>query len=53
MKTIIPSVEILDQINGEDIIKSIERYGRVCYKSEGRITADSARKFITNIIKHT
>lgn len=50
MKTTIPSVEILDQINGEEIIKSIERYGRVCYKSEDRITADSARKFISNII---
>ena len=50
MRTIRPGAEILDQINGEEIIKSIERYGRVCYKSEDRITADSAQKFITNII---
>lgn len=50
MKTIMPSAEILDQINGEEIIKSIERYGRVCYKSENKITSDSARKFIANII---
>lgn len=50
MRTIAPSVEILDQINGEEIIKSIERYGRVCYKSEDRITTDSAQKFLAKII---
>lgn len=50
MRIIIPSAEILDPIDGEKIIKSIERYGRVCYKSEDRITTDSARTFIENII---
>lgn len=50
MKVITASAEILDQVNGKEIIKSIERYGRVCYKSEDRITSDSAQKFIANII---
>lgn len=45
-----PSFEILDAINGMDIIKKIERAGRVCYKSEERISNDSAEKFVRNII---
>ena len=34
-----------------DPIKKIEKCGRVCYKSEDKITEDSAEKFVTNIIK--
>lgn len=51
MHIIEPSFEILDEINGEEILKKIEKIGRVCYKSESKITEDSAKKFITNIIK--
>lgn len=50
MKIIEPSFEILDEINGEQILKNIEKIGRVCYKSESKITEDSARMFISNII---
>lgn len=51
MRIIEPSFEILDEINGEELLKKIEKAGRVCYKSESNITQDSASKFITNIIK--
>ena len=55
MKIIEPSFEIAmnygDFRNGEDILKSIERAGRTCYKSEDKITADSARKFVAGIVK--
>ena len=34
-----------------EILKHIERCGRVCYKSEDMITEDSAQQFIANIIK--
>lgn len=34
-----------------DPIKKIEKCGRVCYKSEDKITEDSAKKFVDNIIK--
>ena len=34
-----------------DPIKKIEKCGRVCYKSEDKITEDSAEKFVENIIK--
>ena len=50
MKLISPSYEILDDI-GVDMLKSIEKYGRVCYKSEGKITDDSYIRFIRNILK--
>lgn len=33
-----------------DPIKKIEKCGRVCYKSEDKITEDSAGKFVANII---
>lgn len=51
MKIVEPSFEILDEINGSKMIKSIEKYGRVCYKSEANITEDSAQRFVANIIK--
>lgn len=51
MRIINPSVEIITPINGEEIVKHLERVGRVCYKSEDKITEDSAKKFIKGIIK--
>jgi thymidylate synthase (FAD) len=33
-----------------DVLKRIERIGRVCYKSEDKITDDSAEKFVKMII---
>ena len=51
MKVIKPSVEILDMANYEDILKKLERAGRVCYKSEDLIKEDSAEKFIRGILK--
>jgi thymidylate synthase (FAD) len=52
MKIINASVEILTPINGEEILKHIEKIGRVCYKSETNITPDSSRKFVANLIKN-
>lgn len=51
MKIIKPRFEILDEINGIEILKKIEKIGRVCYKSEDKITDDSARDFVANILK--
>ena len=51
MRVIRPGFEFLDEVNGENILKRIERIGRVCYKSEGKITDDSAGKFVGNILK--
>lgn len=51
MKIIEPYYEILDELNGREILKKIERIGRVCYKSEDLITDDSAERFVGNILK--
>ena len=51
MKIIQPRIELLDQINGAEILKRIELIGRVCYKSEDKITTDSAKTFVSNILK--
>lgn len=50
MKIIKANYEILDQLNGEEILKKIELCGRVCYKSENKITAKSAEKFARDLI---
>ena len=51
MKIINANVEFLTPVNGAEILKHIERCGRVCYKSEELISEDSAVKFVGNIIK--
>ncbi len=51
MKIIKPSVEILDNITPVEVLKKLELCGRVCSKSEDKITDESAVKFISNIIK--
>lgn len=52
MKLIKPSYEILEQPAGlQGIYKMIEIAGRTCYKSEDKITEDSAKKFVERIIK--
>lgn len=43
-----PSVERIDE---KDNLKRIELAGRVCYKSEKKITEDSARAFCEQILK--
>ncbi len=46
-------IEIIDDINGEEILYKLERIGRTCYKSEDKINGDieNTKKFIGNIIK--
>ena len=52
MKLIKPSFEILEQENSlEGIYKQIEKVGRTCYKSEDKITEDSAKPFVDRMIK--
>lgn len=52
MKLIKPSFEIWEQSVGlEGVYKQIEKVGRVCYKSEDKITEDSAKPFVDRMIK--
>ena len=52
MKLIKQSFEIWNQPAGlEGVYKQIERVGRVCYKSEDKITEDSAKPFVDRMIK--
>lgn len=51
MKLIKASYEILEQPSGlEGIYKMIEIAGRTCYKSEDKITEDSAKEFVQRMI---
>lgn len=51
MKVIPPSFEIMDEQDRQEPAVRIEACGRLCYKSEDRISADSAPVFVRNIIK--
>lgn len=47
-----PLFEIWEQSSGlEGIYKQIEHAGRVCYKSEDKITEDSAKSFVDRMVK--
>ena len=53
MKLIKPSVEIIKQEKYDllHVFKFIELAGRTCYKSENKITEDSASEFVDRMIK--
>jgi thymidylate synthase (FAD) len=51
MKIINPSHEILYMPEPSEILQHIERAGRTCYKSEDKITDDSAKGFVERLIK--
>lgn len=51
MRVIKPSVSMEGTIDSKEIMEHIERAGRVCYKSEGKIAEGSAEKFIQRILE--
>lgn len=52
MRLIKPYFEIWNQPSSlEGVYKQIERVGRVCYKSEDKITEDSAKVFVDRMVK--
>lgn len=51
MKVIKPTFQIMEHLDGTEMIRKLELCGRVCYKSENAITNESAKRFLRNIIK--
>ena len=51
MKIINASYHIETPIDGTKILKRIEKAGRTCYKSEDRITEESAKSFVQKLIE--
>jgi thymidylate synthase (FAD) len=51
MKIVEPSVVFEELVNGLEVLKKLERIGRTAYKSEDKITEDSAVKFIKMLMK--
>ena len=51
MKIINASYRIETPIDGAEILKRIEKAGRTCYKSEDRITDESATAFVRKLIE--
>lgn len=51
MKIVKAGYEILDVLNGEEVLKKIEKVARKCYKSEELIGPGTAEKMVANLIK--
>ena len=51
MKIVNASYEITSWLLGAEMLQMIEQSGRVCYKSEDKITDDSAPAFVAMLIK--
>lgn len=49
MKFIEPSAELITESNA---LRKIEKIGRMCYKSEDKITDNSAERFVTTLIRN-
>ena len=53
MRIIEPSYEILTPIDGDEILKTIEKVARTCYKSEDKIEEGSAKRMAKMLIKNS
>lgn len=51
MRIVKAGYDILDNLDGEAILKKIERIARVCYKSEDKIGEGTAEKMVKSLIK--
>ena len=51
MKLVSPSFEILNPPKREDVLRHLELCGRVCYKSEDKMTEDSASRMVKMLIE--
>lgn len=51
MNIIKASVEFMEPVDGGAILRHLERCGRVCYKSEGKIADGNAAKFLRSLIQ--
>ncbi len=47
-----PSFELQDELDAASLAIRLEACGRICYKSEDKITEDSAMPFVTKIAAH-
>jgi len=52
MKVIPASFAILEDLDRQSMATRIEACGRLCYKSEDKISEDSAEPFVRGIVKH-
>ena len=51
VRIVTPNVEIITPLDGEAILKHLELCARNCYKSEDKITPDSARTMVKKLLE--
>jgi thymidylate synthase (FAD) len=52
MKILSPSFQLLDHLDQQSLAARIEYCGRICYKSEDKMTQDSALPFVAKMAEH-
>jgi thymidylate synthase ThyX len=52
MKILSPSFQVLDHLDQQSLAARIEYCGRICYKSEDKMTQDSALPFVARMAEH-
>ena len=50
MRVISPSFEIINPLDGQEVLRHLELCGRVCYKSEGGIGEGSAERLVRHML---
>lgn len=51
MRIVEPSITYMPEYSGSEVLTKIEKVARTCYKSEDKITPESARGFVRGLIK--
>ncbi|WP_136524329.1 FAD-dependent thymidylate synthase [Geomonas ferrireducens] len=51
MHIVNPEFVIEDNVDGMEMLRNIEKYGRTCYKSEDKVSDNSALSFVEMILK--
>ena len=51
VKIVAPKVEVLTPLDGDAILKHLELCARNCYKSEDKITSDSAQLMVRKLLE--
>lgn len=51
MRIVKAGYEIIDTLNGDEILKKLERIARTCYKSEDKIAESTAEAMVRGLIK--
>lgn len=51
MKIVKPRIVLVDNVNGEKVLRKLEKMGRICYQSQPGEEIESTERFVSSIIR--